>query len=405
MQVEMIKILNRRCMAVGSSDPAKENGYVLKMILENPMKGILPCSYARVDAKEMLCFDITGKIPLTVYLKEKPAGQQFLKELLLSAANVQEMLRGYLIPRESLMVAPEQIFLEKTGGQIFFGIWPCQNELYEKDLQKLAEYLLSCLDPDDRSAAQTAYEFYRSCLAGKGTPDQIRSAAKTSEYRREEKIAPEDLFWNAGAAEESPSFPAFGSDSKKEKRKVKQGKKEKQAKTSLLRSAVRWLCTDISDIRKEKQKKKDRKNEEFFLGILEKENRAGSGLPDPEGTVLLSKSKSEKQNASGFLIPKDPVNQKTILLNKEVCIIGREKESCDIVLSGTAVSRRHARIIFGPGTAEVLDEGSRNGTTLNGKRLPEHVPFALFDGDEISFADEKFLFQKAVEKPSYTGIE
>lgn len=47
------------------------------------------------------------------------------------------------------------------------------------------------------------------------------------------------------------------------------------------------------------------------------------------------------------------------------------------------VSRRHALIIRSEGKLNIVDEGSHNGTYLNGQRLLPHQPRILRDGDDI----------------------
>jgi hypothetical protein len=47
------------------------------------------------------------------------------------------------------------------------------------------------------------------------------------------------------------------------------------------------------------------------------------------------------------------------------------------------VSRHHARIIQATDGCYIEDLGSRNGTTLNRRRLPAQTPTLLADGDEI----------------------
>lgn len=47
------------------------------------------------------------------------------------------------------------------------------------------------------------------------------------------------------------------------------------------------------------------------------------------------------------------------------------------------VSRRHAIIIRKEGQLNIVDEGSYNGTYLNGQRLIAHQPRILRDGDDV----------------------
>lgn len=47
------------------------------------------------------------------------------------------------------------------------------------------------------------------------------------------------------------------------------------------------------------------------------------------------------------------------------------------------VSRRHATIVLRDGTLHIIDNGSANGTFLNGQRLVAQQPRILRDGDDI----------------------
>lgn len=53
------------------------------------------------------------------------------------------------------------------------------------------------------------------------------------------------------------------------------------------------------------------------------------------------------------------------------------------------LSRRHAILRRDAGKLVVLDQGSRNGTHLNGLRLDSDKPYALKSGDEVQFGNLK----------------
>ena len=78
-------------------------------------------------------------------------------------------------------------------------------------------------------------------------------------------------------------------------------------------------------------------------------------------------------------------------LTRPVMTVGRDGDR-DLVLSDETVSRHHARLTRGPSGQTVLsDEGSANGTQVNGRRVRQAV---LSAGDEIQIGDSVFLFQK-----------
>src|SRR6516165_7037854 len=66
-------------------------------------------------------------------------------------------------------------------------------------------------------------------------------------------------------------------------------------------------------------------------------------------------------------------------------IAGRDAE-CSLVIDGTTVSRRHARITVTQGGAMIEDLDSTNGTHVNGTRIS--APTRLVPGDEFALGSE-----------------
>jgi hypothetical protein len=66
-------------------------------------------------------------------------------------------------------------------------------------------------------------------------------------------------------------------------------------------------------------------------------------------------------------------------------IAGRDVE-CSLVIDGTTVSRRHARITVAHGAATIEDLDSTNGTYVNGTRIS--APRRLTPGDEFALGSE-----------------
>lgn len=66
-------------------------------------------------------------------------------------------------------------------------------------------------------------------------------------------------------------------------------------------------------------------------------------------------------------------------------IAGRDAD-CSLVIEGTTVSRRHARITVSGGAATIEDLDSTNGTHVNGTRIS--APTQLAPGDEFALGSE-----------------
>lgn len=74
--------------------------------------------------------------------------------------------------------------------------------------------------------------------------------------------------------------------------------------------------------------------------------------------------------------------------------MGRSDENV-LVIPRPEVSRRHAVIRHVEGRWFVVDEGSFNGTLVNGVRLPPKVAIVLRDGDEVGIGAETLVFSDA----------
>jgi pSer/pThr/pTyr-binding forkhead associated (FHA) protein len=75
--------------------------------------------------------------------------------------------------------------------------------------------------------------------------------------------------------------------------------------------------------------------------------------------------------------------------------MGRDADNTLPLPDDTTVSRRHARIEAVPeGTGfQIVDEGSSNGTYVNGQRIPAGNSRILVVGDEIQIGASRLRFE------------
>jgi hypothetical protein len=70
--------------------------------------------------------------------------------------------------------------------------------------------------------------------------------------------------------------------------------------------------------------------------------------------------------------------------------LGRSPD-CQVVIDDPSVSKVHARLRLDGQQWQVKDEGSRNGTFINGERLGEAWQLVT-DGDTLAFGDAQLIF-------------
>ena len=71
--------------------------------------------------------------------------------------------------------------------------------------------------------------------------------------------------------------------------------------------------------------------------------------------------------------------------------LGRSQEN-ELPIPAPDISSLHCIIEEERGTFRIIDEGSRNGTLINGRRLAAHSPLQLAHGDKIALSSAAFLF-------------
>jgi pSer/pThr/pTyr-binding forkhead associated (FHA) protein len=76
-----------------------------------------------------------------------------------------------------------------------------------------------------------------------------------------------------------------------------------------------------------------------------------------------------------------------ITINKDISVVGRRSEHCDIIVDRKSISKMHCIIVRTDGLLFVRDLASTNGTKVNGQKI---LRGALLPGDILAFAGEKF---------------
>lgn len=89
----------------------------------------------------------------------------------------------------------------------------------------------------------------------------------------------------------------------------------------------------------------------------------------------------KQESRSCLLVLEGPQSGRVFELDGFPVVVGR-RESCDIVLTDSSISRRHARLEFVSGIWLLTDLGSTNGTFVNGIRVNKKE---LEPGDTIKF--------------------
>jgi predicted component of type VI protein secretion system len=76
--------------------------------------------------------------------------------------------------------------------------------------------------------------------------------------------------------------------------------------------------------------------------------------------------------------------------------VGRDASN-SLVIASRKVSRLHARLFEAESRWFVEDRGSANGTLVNGRRIPPHVPIRVRHADRIAVGPQAFVISNPAE--------
>lgn len=127
-------------------------------------------------------------------------------------------------------------------------------------------------------------------------------------------------------------------------------------------------------------------NDEESTDYLELEEDSTGLLNDEEPTGLLN------NNYQSFSTLYRKSTGETILINKLVFRLGRQKNSCDYYIKNNAVSQSHANIITRGRQKFIVDLNSTNRTFVNEAQICSGQEVELYENDNIKLGNEEFIF-------------
>ncbi len=129
--------------------------------------------------------------------------------------------------------------------------------------------------------------------------------------------------------------------------------------------------------------------------LMEDEGTTVLSMED-EGTMVLNMSEDPETT----VLRRDPILSLTrnssgvkVQLTGNQCTIGRSADNYISIRDITDVSRHHAVISMNNGVYSLMDLGSTNGSTVNGRMIEKNVNETIQNGDVLAFAEEEFTFK------------
>ena len=290
-------------------------------------------------------------------LKNERMQCQQMESLIKSIVQLMQMMDEYLLDPSNLAMEMEYIY-ENSENWDFIYI-PGYQEDFWKQMEKLSETWLNCVDYSDEKAVLWAYTFYEKVHGNMCSVEMFDDILKIEKpvLTIEEK-------------------PEFTEQHIPEKRK-QNSKKERKTLWSRVTKNIKF--------KKGKNHKTEKENSEFFM--------KANTLEDTCPILNLTETYEETFKKTLTWIPMGNTNEGVIRFETIPVLVGRAQDEVDVCIEDLRISRIHMRIDHKNGQIIIVDMNSSNGSYRNGEKLIAGEAYTLHAGDIIKLADLEFICQ------------
>ncbi len=372
-----------------------EDNFDETIIMKKQIAGLIPVEKCYVNGGGQYWYNISGKQALDAYCRINEIDMHFLENLILRLCEQLEILEWNLVDTNCLVIDPELIFINHSGEELSFVVYPYNKGDLFLEMQQLMEYLLTKLDHQDKMAVSAAYQLYELTLVEGLSIEELKSHILAS---RMDKTVIEQVPVNKNEFLNKNEFvDKKGSLDEKElmiEKPLKGGQKvtleEKIA--SFLDEKLTWFYEKVGtvlektplEIHKELRMKKEKNLEIVYPEDIEAEEENIQIHP----TVCISKGFGA---ARGVLVCESRGECPDFEIKKETAIIGKNPKVRFCIPRDT-ISQFHARIEYQENKYYIEDLNSTNGTYVNDIPLNYKQRYCLSVGDSLRFADVRFHF-------------
>ena len=387
-----------------------EDCYEYKMIMQNKIPGLLDCKLRYLEDRVYCAYDITSKKSLEQEYASKKISFVDLTELFYGINKVIKTASEYLLRQEGFQFWPRYIFTDLETEEVECLYLPSAEGLQEEKREiykKLAEFLLDKVDHKDEHAVNIAYHFYKISKEEFFSFDSFvnfmekEAALVLVKERKEKNIEVENSNYSWGKNMSDMQECADWEESTADEKEIKQKwwipgillaiggilvftyvmipGLEGYALYVLLPGLSMIVSAIILILRATLLIVKN--NREFVSMEKAGDIRVEEYFDNMEDDVTVFFDKEEYINLKW----KEGHFSKEHCLEKFPVTVGKLRESTQLYINDSSVSRLHARFRKQGNDIYSQDLDSTNGTFVNEKKLRAGEEAIIKRGDEIQF--------------------
>lgn len=160
MEIEYKKDLMHNYMVITEKDYKKIEPYILKILENQVIEGLLPITHRLLDNKLLFYYEITAKQSMKYILDKAALTYDKVKQLCATILQTLERTYDYLLPEEDYMISPEFIYIDVITFKPSLCYYPGYGGSINKQMNCLMEYLMNKVDYNDKEAVLLVYQLY-----------------------------------------------------------------------------------------------------------------------------------------------------------------------------------------------------------------------------------------------------